>query len=97
MVSTHVNLLPGMRDVFGKERSRLENVAKRISTHLSNNRFEIIDTPLLEDRPQVPPPEARKKMLQPEDLAAAALFVAALPPRATVPDLVITPTIQEFS
>ena len=56
-----------------------------------------VDTPLLEDRPQVPPPEARKKMLQPEDLAAAALFVAALPPRATVPDLVITPTIQGFS
>jgi NAD(P)-dependent dehydrogenase (short-subunit alcohol dehydrogenase family) len=56
-----------------------------------------VDTPLMDDRPQVPPPEARKKMLQPEDLAAAALFVATLPPRATVPDLVITPTTAGFS
>lgn len=38
-----------MRDVFGEERSRLENVAGRISTHLSNNSFELIDTPLLEE------------------------------------------------
>jgi NADP-dependent 3-hydroxy acid dehydrogenase YdfG len=31
-------------------------------------------------------------MLRPEDVAAAILFVALLPPRAAVPELVITPT-----
>lgn len=35
-------------------------------------------------------------MLQPEELAQAALFVAALPPRARVPLLVIKPTVQLF-
>jgi NADP-dependent 3-hydroxy acid dehydrogenase YdfG len=36
-------------------------------------------------------------MLQPEDLAAAALLVATLHPRATIPEMIITPTIQEFN
>ena len=35
-------------------------------------------------------------MLQPEELAQAALFVASLPPRACVPLLVIKPTVQLF-
>jgi NADP-dependent 3-hydroxy acid dehydrogenase YdfG len=33
-------------------------------------------------------------MLQPEDLAATVLFVAALPQRATVELLTILPTVQ---
>jgi NADP-dependent 3-hydroxy acid dehydrogenase YdfG len=36
-------------------------------------------------------------MLQPEDVAAAALFVAGLPARVCVPELVIKPTWQVFS
>ena len=36
-------------------------------------------------------------MLQPEDLAHAALFVATLHPRATVPEMIVTPTVQQFS
>jgi NADP-dependent 3-hydroxy acid dehydrogenase YdfG len=30
-------------------------------------------------------------MLQPEDVAAAVVFIATLPPRASIPELVITP------
>jgi NADP-dependent 3-hydroxy acid dehydrogenase YdfG len=41
--------------------------------------------------------EQRARMLQPADVAAAALFIAALPPRATVAELVITPTTQPFA
>ena len=47
------------------------------------------ETPLMEKRPEPPPPEAFAKMLQPEDVAEAALFIAALPPRAFVPELVL--------
>jgi NAD(P)-dependent dehydrogenase (short-subunit alcohol dehydrogenase family) len=55
-----------------------------------------IDTPILENRPVPVTAEQRAKILQPEDVAAAVLFVAALPPRASVPELVIKPTTQTY-
>jgi len=56
-----------------------------------------VNTPILENRPVVPDAAARAAMLQPEDLAQVALLVATMHPRATIPELVITPTIQEFN
>ncbi len=56
-----------------------------------------VNTPILEKRPVVPDAERRSKMLQPEDLAQAALMVATLHPRATIPELIITPTTAQFS
>ena len=50
------------------------------------------DTPLVYQRPTPPTPEMLAKALQPEDVAAACLFVLALPPRAHVPELVLYPT-----
>jgi NAD(P)-dependent dehydrogenase (short-subunit alcohol dehydrogenase family) len=50
-----------------------------------------VNTPILEARPTPVNEERRRAMLQPEDVAAAVLFVATLPPRASVPELVITP------
>jgi NADP-dependent 3-hydroxy acid dehydrogenase YdfG len=52
----------------------------------------VVDTPILENRPQVPDAEMRAKMLQPEDVAAAVMFAVTLPPRAHVPELQILPT-----
>lgn len=52
------------------------------------------ETPLLEKRPEPPPPEAFPKMLQPEDVAEAALFIASLPPRAYVPELVLAASLM---
>ena len=49
------------------------------------------NTPIVDKRPTPPPAEKRAAMLQPEDIAACALLVAKLPPRAVVPDLVVTP------
>ncbi|MGY1836522.1 SDR family oxidoreductase [Blastococcus sp. SYSU DS0510] len=51
-----------------------------------------VATPILDKRPSPPSPEARATMLQPEDLAATILFVAALPQRASVELLTIQPT-----
>ena len=56
-----------------------------------------VNTPILDDRPVPPSPEKRAAMLQPEDLARAALFLATLPPHATVPELIITPSLQQYA
>ncbi len=56
-----------------------------------------VDTPILESRPHAPSAERRARMLQPEDVAAAALFVATLHPRAVIPELVIAPAVQAYS
>ena len=55
-----------------------------------------VETPILAQRPEPVSAERRAAMLQPEEMAQAALFVAALPPRACVPLLVIKPTVQLF-
>lgn len=51
-----------------------------------------VDTAILDSRPEPPSAELRAHMLQPEDVAAACLFAATLPPRAHVPELTILPT-----
>lgn len=51
-----------------------------------------VATPILDLRPEPPSAEERARMLQPEDVAAAALFVALLPPRACVDEILINPT-----
>lgn len=55
-----------------------------------------VDTPILEQRPKPVSAEHRARILKPEDVAAAALMVACLPPRAHVPELVIKPTSQDY-
>ncbi len=52
----------------------------------------IVDTPILETRPEPPSQEIRDLSLKPEDVAATCLFLATLPPRAYVPELTILPT-----
>jgi NAD(P)-dependent dehydrogenase (short-subunit alcohol dehydrogenase family) len=52
----------------------------------------IVDTPILDNRPEPPPKEIRDRSLKPEDVAAACIFLATLPPRAYVPELTILPT-----
>jgi NAD(P)-dependent dehydrogenase (short-subunit alcohol dehydrogenase family) len=51
-----------------------------------------IDTTLLNKRPVPPPAEARARMMQPEDIAACVWFVATLPARATVEEVLIRPS-----
>jgi NAD(P)-dependent dehydrogenase (short-subunit alcohol dehydrogenase family) len=51
-----------------------------------------VETPILDLRPEPVGAEQRARILQPEDVSAAALMVARLPARACVPLLVIKPT-----
>jgi NAD(P)-dependent dehydrogenase (short-subunit alcohol dehydrogenase family) len=65
--------------------------------HVNGVRFTsilpgIVDTPILDNRPEPPPREVRDAALKPEDVAQACLFLAALPPRAYVPELTMVPT-----
>jgi NAD(P)-dependent dehydrogenase (short-subunit alcohol dehydrogenase family) len=55
-----------------------------------------VDTPILEQRPKPVSAEHRARILKPEDVAAAVVMVACLPPRAHVPELVIKPTSQDY-
>ena len=55
-----------------------------------------VATPILEKRP-VPPSQAeRARMAQAEDLGKAILFVATMPARACVNELIISPTANRF-
>jgi NAD(P)-dependent dehydrogenase (short-subunit alcohol dehydrogenase family) len=55
-----------------------------------------VDTPILDNRPEPVSPDHRRRILQPEDVAEAVVFVASLPPRASVPELIIKPTVQPY-
>jgi NAD(P)-dependent dehydrogenase (short-subunit alcohol dehydrogenase family) len=70
--------------------------ATRMEERLNGIRVTVIypglcDTPILKNRPVPPTPEQRALMMQPEDIAAACVFAAALPPRTYVSDLVLMP------
>lgn len=56
-----------------------------------------VDTPILERRPTPVSPEHRARILRPEDVAAAVVMIACLPPRAHVPELIIKPTTQDYA
>ena len=53
-------------------------------------------TPIMEKRPVPPSREERARMAQPEDLGAAILFVASMPGRTCVNELIISPTWNRF-
>ena len=55
-----------------------------------------VATPIMEKRPVPPSPEQRARMAQPEDFGAAILFVATMPARTCVNELVMAPTWNRF-
>lgn len=56
----------------------------------------LVDTPILKKRPSPTPPEVLAAALRPEDVAAACLFVATLPPHVHVPILDIAPASGDW-
>jgi NADP-dependent 3-hydroxy acid dehydrogenase YdfG len=51
-----------------------------------------VATPILKLRPQVPSEEEQAKMLQPEDCGRTIAFVASMPPRVCINEILISPT-----
>ena len=56
-----------------------------------------VETPILDARPVPVGADRRSVILQPDDVAAAVKFLVELHPRAHVPELVIKPTVDDFS
>lgn len=55
-----------------------------------------VATPILNKRPVVPPKEKQDRMLQEDDLGRTIAFVAGMPPRACVNEIIISPTYNRF-
>ncbi len=55
-----------------------------------------VDTPILDQRPVPVPAEKRAQMVHPADIGDCVVALAKLPPNVIVPELVITPTYQEY-
>lgn len=55
-----------------------------------------VNTPILEQRPEPVPPERLAEMLQPDDLGKIVAFLAQLPSRVIVPEMVVVPAYQEY-
>ena len=53
-------------------------------------------TPILEKRPVPPTAEVRARMLQPEDLGRTLAFIATLPPRVCINEIIVSPTWNRF-
>lgn len=71
--------------------------AAGVEEHQNGIRFStilpgIIDTPILDNRPEPPPKEVRAAALKPEDVAEACRFLVTLPPHVHVPELTMVPT-----
>jgi len=51
----------------------------------------LVDTPLIARRPVPVPKEVLAQAMQPEDIAAACVFLAGLSPRSYIPELIMMP------
>jgi NADP-dependent 3-hydroxy acid dehydrogenase YdfG len=51
----------------------------------------LVDTPLLNTRPQPPSAEVRAQALRPDDIGDICIFLSRLPPRMVIPELVVLP------
>lgn len=74
----------------------LSNEEKDSGVRVSNIYPGEIDTPILSARPKPVTEEQRALILKPEDVAESVLFVASLPARVSIPELVIKPTVQMY-
>jgi NAD(P)-dependent dehydrogenase (short-subunit alcohol dehydrogenase family) len=55
-----------------------------------------VATPILDKRPTPPSPEQRDRMVQTQDMGQALLFLAQMPARTCINELVISPTLNRF-
>ena len=55
-----------------------------------------VATPIMDKRPNPPPPHAPPLMIQPEDIGATLLFLATLPPRVVIEEILVRPTVRQY-
>ena len=74
----------------------LANEERENGIRVSNIYPGEIDTPILEQRPKPVTDEHRAMILQADDVAEAVLFVASLPARVSIPELIIKPSVHPY-
>jgi NADP-dependent 3-hydroxy acid dehydrogenase YdfG len=55
-----------------------------------------VATPIMAKRPNPPPAHAHALMIQPEDIGATLVFLATLPPRVVIEEILIRPTVRQY-
>ncbi len=55
-----------------------------------------VATPILKNRPEPVPQEDIERLLQPEDLAAMAVFAATMPPHVNITEMLVVPTYMRL-
>ena len=98
-----IELFPASGAAYGATKAGVNMMSAHINAEEGINGIRSVcinpgevATEILDRRPVPPPAEERLLMLQAEDIAAAAVFCAGLPPRATVVDMTILPTDNRF-
>ena len=74
----------------------LSNEERESGIRVSNIYPGEIDTPILANRPKPVTDEQRRVILKADDVAAAVLFVATLPPHVSIPELIIKPAAHTY-
>lgn len=99
MAGRHPGTLSGI--AYGASKAGAVSVAHSINAEEKINGIRAttilpgeVATAILDYRPDPPSAQARAQMLQPDDVAAAIVFVATQPHRVTIDELWITPTVQ---
>ncbi len=99
MAGRHPGVMSGI--AYGASKAGAVSVAHSINAEERVNGVRAcailpgeVATAILDHRPNPPSPQTRRAMLQPEDVAAAVVFVATQPHRVTIDELWITPTVQ---
>ncbi len=79
-----------VQNFMGYLRATYRNEGLRATTILPGE----INTPIMDSRARPPSEAERGRMLDPDDVARMILLVCALPPRALVEDIAMSPTFQ---
>lgn len=97
MAARQPGLLGGVP--YGAAKAAALNMMRGLSAEVRNHGIRActivpgeVNTPILDNRPQPPNQAARNEMMQPEDVAAAILLCATLPPRTLIEEVVMSPT-----
>lgn len=84
---------------YGAAKAAVQNLMKFLYTTFRNQGIRVttilpgeVNTPIMDTRVRPPSSDERAAMVDPDDVARAILLCCSLPPRATVEELVISPS-----
>jgi NADP-dependent 3-hydroxy acid dehydrogenase YdfG len=86
---------------YGAAKAAVRNLMDYMHSTFRNNGIRTttilpgeVNTPIMDTRVRPPSAQERAAMVDPDDVARAVLLVCTLPPRTTIEELVISPTLQ---